>query len=82
MAGALGAEVRGIKLASADEGDRAEIKRLLVKHMVLFFPEQYMTQDEHVAFGKPFGPQDAAVALVAGGLTALVATPCEIEGCA
>ena len=45
LAGALGAEVRGVKLASADEGDLAEIKRLLVKHMVLFFPEQHMTQD-------------------------------------
>ena len=55
LAGALGAEVRGVKLASAGEGDLAEIKRLLVEHMVLFFPEQHMTQDEHVAFGKPFG---------------------------
>ncbi|MBT4486467.1 MAG: taurine dioxygenase [Rhodospirillaceae bacterium] len=56
LAGALGAEVSGIKLASADEGDIAEIKRLLNEHMVLFFPDQNMNQDDHVALGKPFGP--------------------------
>ena len=56
LAGALGAEVTGLELASADEGDIAEIKRLLVEHMVLFFPGQHMSQDDHVAFGKPFGP--------------------------
>ena len=55
LAGALGAEVRGVNLAIADKGELAEIKRLLVEHMVLFFPEQHMTKDEHVAFGKPFG---------------------------
>ncbi len=56
LAGALGAEVTGIKLAQVDEGDIAEIKRLLVEHMVLFFPGQHMSQEEHVAFGRPFGP--------------------------
>jgi len=56
LAGALGAEVRGIKLAQADDGDNAEIKRLLNEHMVLFFPEQHMSADDHIAFGRPFGP--------------------------
>jgi taurine dioxygenase len=56
LAGALGAEVRGVKLAQADDGDNAEIMRLLNEHMVLFFPEQHMSADEHVAFGRPFGP--------------------------
>ena len=56
LAGALGAEVRGVKLAQADNGDIAEIRRLLNEHMVLFFPEQHMSADEHVAFGRPFGP--------------------------
>ena len=56
LAGALGAEVRGLRLADADDGDIAEIKRLLVEHMVLFFPEQNMSMDEHVALGRPFGP--------------------------
>ena len=56
LAGALGAEIRGVKLAQADSGDIAEIKRLLTEHMVLFFPEQHMSPDEHIAFGRPFGP--------------------------
>jgi len=56
LAGALGAEVRGIKLADADEVDIATIKQLLNEHMVLFFPEQHMSMDEHVALGRPFGP--------------------------
>jgi taurine dioxygenase len=56
LAGALGAEVRGPRLADADDGDIAAIKRLLVEHMVLFFPEQHMSMQEHVALGRPFGP--------------------------
>ena len=56
LAGALGAEVHGVKLAQADEGDLAEIKRLLNEHMVLFFPDQRMSEDEHIAFGRYFGP--------------------------
>lgn len=58
LAGALGAEVSGVKLAQADAGDIAEIRRLLNEHMVLFFPEQHMSPDEHVAFGRPFGPME------------------------
>jgi taurine dioxygenase len=58
LAGALGAEVSGVRLAQADAGDIAEIRRLLNEHMVLFFPEQHMSADEHVAFGRPFGPME------------------------
>ncbi len=56
LAGALGAEVSGLRLADADEVDIAAVRRLLVEHMVLFFPQQNMSMDEHVAFGRPFGP--------------------------
>ncbi|MEH6558115.1 MAG: TauD/TfdA family dioxygenase [Oceanicoccus sp.] len=56
LAGALGAEVRGINLAQATDTDIAEVKRLLNQHMVLFFPEQFLSVDEHVAFGAHFGP--------------------------
>ncbi|MBT3373294.1 MAG: taurine dioxygenase [Rhodospirillaceae bacterium] len=56
LAGALGAEVHGINLAQADAGDIAEVKRLLEEHMVLFFPGQNMSMEEHVALGRPFGP--------------------------
>ena len=56
LAGALGAEVHGINLAQADDGDIAEIKRLLGEHMVLFFPDQNLSMEDHVALGRPFGP--------------------------
>lgn len=56
LSAALGAEVTGPSLASADDGDIAEIKRLLEEHMVLFFPGQHLDQAAHVAFGRNFGP--------------------------
>jgi taurine dioxygenase len=55
LAGALGAEVRGIRLASASDGEIAAVKQLLLDHLVLFFPEQNPTVDEHVALGRRFG---------------------------
>ena len=56
LAPALGAEVRGISLGSADEADVDEVQSLLTEHLVLLFPEQHLTIDEHVAFGRHFGP--------------------------
>ena len=55
LAGALGAEVRGVQLASAGEEEVAAIKALLLEHLVLFFPAQTISADEHVAFGRHFG---------------------------
>jgi taurine dioxygenase len=56
LAGALGAEVRGLDLAQATPQDAAAIEQLLLAHQVLFFPGQNLTVDEHVAFGRHFGP--------------------------
>ena len=55
LAGALGAEVRGVNLATAAEAEVADIQTLLLEHLVLFFPDQNVTQDQHVAFGRQFG---------------------------
>lgn len=55
LAGALGAEVRGVDLAHASASDVAAIKSLLLEHLVLFFPDQTISADEHVAFGRHFG---------------------------
>lgn len=55
LSGSLGAEVRGIVLAGATADDAARIHELLLEHMVLFFPEQHLTADEHIAFGRHFG---------------------------
>ena len=56
LASALGAEVRGVKLAGSGPRDIERIKQLLLEHLVLFFPGQEWTLDEHLAFGRHFGP--------------------------
>lgn len=59
LAGALGAEVHGVNLADLDDGGFAAVQALLLEHLVLFFPEQHLTVDDHVAFGRRFGPLEA-----------------------
>lgn len=56
LAGALGAEVRGVDLAHPGRDDIAGIEALLLEHLVLFFPDQPLTVEEHVALGRQFGP--------------------------
>lgn len=56
LAAAIGAEVRGLRLADADERVAATVKALLLEHKVLFFPDQFLTIDQHVALGRHFGP--------------------------
>jgi taurine dioxygenase len=53
--GALGAEVHGLELRSLDDGGFAAVRSLLLEHLVLFFPGQDLTPDEHVAFATRFG---------------------------
>jgi len=59
LAGSLGAEVRGIDLASATASDADRIRALLLEHSVLFFPGQSLTVEQHVALGRHFGPLEA-----------------------
>ena len=59
LAGALGAEVRGPDLAGLDDDGFAAVQRLLLDHLVLFFPDQHLSVDDHVAFGRRFGPLEA-----------------------
>jgi len=55
LSGALGAEVRGVPLASPTRADIDAIEALLIENLVLFFPDQSLTIDQHVAFGRWFG---------------------------
>jgi taurine dioxygenase len=55
LSGSLGAEIRGIDLAAAGTADIETIQSLLTEHLVLFFPDQHLTPDEHIAFGRHFG---------------------------
>ena len=58
VAPALGAEISNISLANAVEDDDllAEIRRLLLKHRVLFFRDQDICPATHVALARRFGP--------------------------
>ena len=56
LAGALGAEIRGVALGDAGADVVVRIKALLLEHQVLFFPAQDISIDQHVALGQQFGP--------------------------
>jgi len=59
LSGSLGAEIRGISLADAGPAEAERIQELLMDHLVLFFPDQHLTPDEHIAFGRLFGKLEA-----------------------
>jgi taurine dioxygenase len=59
LAGALGAQVLGPRLARLSMPEFAAIQALLLEHLVLFFPGQHLQVDEHVAFGRRFGMLEA-----------------------
>ncbi|UDY37628.1 TauD/TfdA dioxygenase family protein [Dermatobacter hominis] len=59
LSGSLGAEIRGIALGDATSTDAALVHELLLEHMVLFFPDQHLTADQHLAFGRHFGELEA-----------------------
>ena len=67
LTGSLGAEVRGIDLVKAGPGEAETILDLVSQHLVLFFPDQHLTPDQHIAFGQIFQvlvPYPALVAVV------------------
>lgn len=52
----LGAELLGIDLTRAlSDGEIAAIRRALLEHQVIFFRDQALTREQHIAFGKRFG---------------------------
>ena len=59
LSAALGAEVHGMALNRIDTAQAETIRSLLRQHQVLFFPEQFLDIDAHVALGQHFGPLDA-----------------------
>jgi taurine dioxygenase len=64
LSGSLGAEVRGVSLATATASDADAIQSLLMDHLVLLFPDQNLTPDEHIAFGRLFGKLESHPNLV------------------
>ena len=59
LTGALGAEVRGFPLRALDAAAASRVESLLLEHQVLFFPEQHLDIDAHVALGSHFGLLDS-----------------------
>lgn len=56
LAGALGAEVRGIDLTRPlDAATQQALHDLWMEHQVLFFRDQVLTVDQHKAFARKFG---------------------------
>ena len=52
----VGAEIGGIDLTQPlDDPTYDELHRALLKHKVLFFREQDLTQEQHIAFARRFG---------------------------
>jgi taurine dioxygenase len=57
---ALGAEIRGIDLATIDEQDFADIHRAWLHHQVLLFRGQSLDDEQLIAFSRRFGELDWA----------------------
>lgn len=57
VAGALGAEIHGVDLAQPlHEQTFAEIRHAFHQHGVVFFRDQAITPEQHLAFARRFGP--------------------------
>ncbi len=53
---AVGAEIHDIDLASPDIADRIpELRAALLQHGVIFFRNQHLTAEQHIAFARHFG---------------------------
>jgi taurine dioxygenase len=55
LTGAIGAEVAEVDLRLVDEEILAELKDAWLAHKVLFFRDQDLTHDQHVAYGRALG---------------------------
>jgi len=55
IAGALGAEITGVDLRRLADDDVAEIRRVWLEHLVVFFREQEVSSAEYMAFAKRIG---------------------------
>ena len=52
----IGAEIGGVDLARPSNQQMDEIHRALAENLVIFFRDQHLTQEQHLDFGRKFGP--------------------------
>jgi len=55
LSGTIGSEIRGLDLRHLDDEAVAEIRRIWLDRKVVFFPDQHLSPDEHIAFAARFG---------------------------
>jgi taurine dioxygenase len=55
LTGCIGAEVGGVDLNRIDEATWDEIRAVWLDHLVLFFPDQHLDADAHIALGARLG---------------------------
>ncbi len=55
ISGALGAEVRGVDLRALDDATWSALHAQWLEHLVLFFPEQHLDAEDHIALGRRLG---------------------------
>ena len=61
---AFAAEIGDIDLARPlDAADLTEVKAAFAKYAVLIFPDQQLTQEQHLAFAALFGPLELTIAV-------------------
>ena len=56
LSGALGAEIKGIDLTDTSDKNFNIINNLLLEHKAIFFRDQPLTTDQHIALAEKFGP--------------------------
>ena len=58
------AEVGDIELSKKIEpADLAAINEAFIKYAVLIFPDQHLSEDQHLDFARQFGPLETTIAL-------------------
>ncbi|KAF2208422.1 hypothetical protein CERZMDRAFT_91602 [Cercospora zeae-maydis SCOH1-5] len=55
ISGSIGAEIHGVNLADLDQSTAEEIRKIWLKHKVVFFRDQSLTQEQFLSFGTLFG---------------------------
>ena len=56
LTGAIGAEIRGIDLTRPlDPETQDEVRAAFRDHLVIYFPDQKISNEQHVAFAETFG---------------------------
>jgi len=56
LAAAMGAEIRGVQLASIDDETFAEIEHALFRHKMIYFRDQDLTHGDQEIFSRRLGP--------------------------